>query len=145
MTTMNKRRQRAGTVIFGNSSNQQPNERSKVISGQHSIRDNNNASDGNASMFDGLSTQYVSHQEQYVTESEIKNKLVQIMLDAKRDIEEHQNEQKSFDIEEDDATRVRVINSLEIYIKQLKRYEKFSQSPFLNKDYVYLQMIQNSI
>jgi hypothetical protein len=30
-------------------------------------------------------------------------------------------------------------------MKQLKRYEKFSNSPFLNKDYVYLQMIQNTM
>ena len=55
----------------------------------------------------------------YYSESEVKAKLAQTMQEAQKDIEEHQDERLPFEIEEDDETRVKVINSLESYIKQL--------------------------
>ncbi len=61
-----------------------------------------------------------------------------------REIREQQNISE-FDITLDDAMRTKIINSMNSYLKQLKRYEIFSNSPFLNKDYVYLQLIQNTI
>lgn len=66
------------------------------------------------------------------------------MKDALKEINEQQNIAE-FDVPLDDAMWVKVINSIETYLRQLKRYESFSNSPFLNKDYVYLQMIQNTI
>ncbi len=45
----------------------------------------------------------------------------------------------------DDELRLKLIYSLEANVRLLKRFQIFSNSPFLNKDYVYKQMISNSL
>ncbi len=59
------------------------------------------------------------------------------MNEAMREISEQQNILE-FDVALDDSMRIKIVNSMDSYLKQLKRYEIFSNSPFLNKDYVYL-------